>query len=48
VCDRIVNSVDLILTEVCGQGRGVAVATSCSPLLWLGINTTSKAYTHAR
>jgi len=25
-----------------------AVVTSCSPLLWLVIDTTSKAYTHAR
>ena len=46
VWDRMVNSVDLIQT--CGQGYGVAVVTSCSPLLLLVIDTTSKACTHAR
>jgi len=43
----MVNSVDLIQT-VCGQGHGVAVVTSCSPLLLLVIDNTSKVCTHAR
>jgi len=39
----MVNSVDLIQTEVCVQGHGVAVVTLCSPLLLLVIDTTSNA-----
>jgi len=41
----MVNSVDLIQTSVCGQGHGVAVVTSYSPLLLLVIDAT---VTHAR
>jgi len=29
VCNLMGNSVDLIQTWVCGQGRGVAAVTSC-------------------
>ena len=32
VCNCMGNNVDLIQTEVCGQGCGVAVVTSCNQI----------------
>jgi len=44
------NSIDLILTLVCGQGRGLLWSHHAVHYRgpWLVIDTTSKAYTNAR